>query len=78
LNPGRSGAPSVPFPHPPPGTDREFDKERQRVTNFYVCESEESARSFFTDALRERVTGLYGVAPAIEFVEIAELVDNAH
>jgi hypothetical protein len=27
--------------------------------------------------LRERVTGLYGVAPAIEFVEIAEIVDNS-
>jgi hypothetical protein len=23
------------------------------------------------------VTGLYGVAPAIEFVEIAEIVDNS-
>jgi hypothetical protein len=28
--------------------------------------------------LRDRVTGLYGVAPSIEFVEIAEIVDNAH
>ena len=28
------------------------------------------------DALRERVTGLYGVAPTIGFVEIAEIVDN--
>ena len=27
--------------------------------------------------LTERVTGLYGVRPRIEFVEIAALVDNA-
>jgi len=55
-----------------------FDKERKRATNFYVWESDEQARAFFTDALRDRVTGLYGVAPTIEFVEIAELVDNAN
>lgn len=36
-----------------------------------------AARSFFSDALRERVTGLYGVAPTIEFVEIVEIVDNS-
>ena len=45
--------------------------------NFYVWESEDAARSFFSDELRERVTGLYGVAPTIEFVEIAQLVDNS-
>jgi len=54
-----------------------FDKERKRAVNFYIWESEDPARAFFTDALRERVTGLYGVAPDIEFVEIAELVDNS-
>jgi hypothetical protein len=27
--------------------------------------------------MRERVTGLYGVAPTIDFVEIAEIVDNS-
>jgi hypothetical protein len=26
--------------------------------------------------MRERVTGLYGVAPTIDFLEIAELVEN--
>ena len=53
-----------------------FDEERRRATNFYVWESEEAARAFFSAALRERVKGLYGVAPTVEFVEIAELVDN--
>jgi len=52
------------------------DDEHRRATNVYLWESEEAARAFFDDALRERVTGLYGVAPRIEFVEIAALVDN--
>jgi hypothetical protein len=42
-----------------------------------VWESQEAAEGFFTDELRERVTGLYGVAPKIEFVEIAQIVDNS-
>jgi heme-degrading monooxygenase HmoA len=54
-----------------------FSQEQQRAANFYVWDSEEAARGFFTDELRERVTGLYGVAPSIEFVEIAEIVDNS-
>lgn len=54
-----------------------FNEEQQRAANFYVWDSEEAARGFFTDELRERVTGLYGVPPAIEFVEIAEIVDNS-
>ena len=45
--------------------------------NVYVWDSEAAARSFFTDELTEHVTGLYGVRPRIEFVEIAALVDNA-
>jgi len=53
------------------------DDAHQRAMNFYVWESEDAARTFFSDELRERVTGLYGVEPTIEFVEIAQLVDNA-
>jgi hypothetical protein len=45
--------------------------------NFYVWDSKEAAEGFFTEELRERVTGLYGVAPAIDFAEIAEIVDNS-
>jgi hypothetical protein len=33
--------------------------------------------SLFSEALREQVTGLYGVEPAIEFLEVAEIVDNS-
>ena len=54
-----------------------FDEAAGRATNFYVWESRESALEFFSDELRERVTGLYGVAPTIEFFEIAEVVDNS-
>ena len=54
------------------------DEETGEATNFYVWESEDAARAFFTEELRQRVTALYGVAPSIRFVQIAELVDNAH
>ncbi len=53
------------------------DEDHKRATNVYVWDSETAARSFFTQELTEFVTGLYGVRPRIEFVEIAALVDNA-
>jgi hypothetical protein len=53
-----------------------YDPDSGTATNVYVWESEEAARAFFTDELREQVTGLYGVAPEIRFVEIAAFVDN--
>ena len=53
------------------------DDARRRAMNFYVWESEDAARSFFSDELRQRVTGLYGVEPTIDFVQIAQLVDNS-
>ncbi|MCZ0990865.1 hypothetical protein [Streptomyces diastatochromogenes] len=54
-----------------------FDEERRQAVNFYVWESKEEAARFFTEELRGRVTDLYGVAPSIEFVQIAEIVDNS-
>ena len=50
---------------------------RREATNFYVWKSEDAARGFFTDALLERITGLYGVRPSVEFVQIAALAENA-
>jgi len=50
---------------------------KREATNFYVWDSEDAAKAFFTDALLERIAGLYGVRPSVEFVQIAELVDNA-
>jgi len=54
-----------------------FDQKQQRATNFYVWESRDAAEGFFSEELRERVTGLYGVSPRIDFVEIAQIVDNS-
>jgi hypothetical protein len=44
--------------------------------NFYVWDSEDAAKTFFTDDLLERVTSLYGVCSSVEFVQIATLVEN--
>ena len=55
-----------------------FDEANGRAINFYVCDSDDAARAFFNDELLERVTGLYGVKPTIDFVEVAALVDNTH
>jgi heme-degrading monooxygenase HmoA len=53
-----------------------FNSGKREATNFYVWDSEDAAKAFFTDQLLEGVTRLYGVRPAIEFVQIASLVEN--
>jgi hypothetical protein len=35
-----------------------INAERRAAVNYYVWESEQAARGFFTDAMREQVTGL--------------------
>ena len=52
------------------------DEAARRAVNVYLWESEDRARAFFGDELRERVTGLYGVAPTIAFFDVAAFVDN--
>jgi hypothetical protein len=47
------------------------------AANFYVWDTEDAARSFFTEALLAGVTSLYGARPRVEFVQIAALVENA-
>jgi hypothetical protein len=54
-----------------------FSSEKREATNFYLWDSEDAAKAFFTEQLLERVTGLYGVRPTVEFVQVAALVDNA-
>jgi len=49
---------------------------KREAVNFYVWDSEDTARAFFTDQLLERVASLYGVRPSVEFVQIATLVEN--
>ena len=53
-----------------------FNSAKREAANFYVWDSEESAQAFFTDQLLELVTGIYGVRPTVEFVQIATLVEN--
>src|SRR5262245_4362254 len=53
-----------------------LNSRKGEATNFYVWELEEAAKAFFNDELLERVTGLYGVRPSVEFVQIATLVEN--
>lgn len=52
------------------------NSEKHEARNFYVWDSEDAAKAFFTPELLERVTGLYGVRPNVEFVQIATLVEN--
>src|SRR5215471_11758894 len=54
-----------------------LNSEKREATNFYVWESEDAAKAFFTEEILQRVTGLYGVRPTVEFVQIAALVENA-
>src|SRR5262252_2872272 len=53
-----------------------INSAKREATNFYVWDSDASAEAFFTEELRERLTGLYGVRPSVEFVQIATLVEN--
>jgi hypothetical protein len=49
---------------------------KREAVNFYVWDSEDAAKAFYTDQLLERLTGLYGVRPTVEYAQIAALVDN--
>jgi hypothetical protein len=53
-----------------------FNPTKREAVNFYVWDSEDAAKAFFTDELLKRVTGLYGVRPIVEIVQIATLVEN--
>jgi heme-degrading monooxygenase HmoA len=54
-----------------------LNSEKREAVNFYVWDSEDAAKAFFNHELLERMTGIYGVRPIIEFVQIATLVENA-
>ncbi len=44
-----------------------LNSEKREAANFYVWDSEEAAKAFFTDQLLDKVTGIYGVRPSVEF-----------
>jgi hypothetical protein len=52
------------------------DDAKRRAVNFYVWEWEDQGLAFFSAELQDQITGIYGTAPAIDFVEIVEFVDN--
>ena len=53
-----------------------LNSAKHEATNFYVWDSEDAAKAFFTEEVLERITGLYGVRPGVEFVQIVTLVEN--
>jgi hypothetical protein len=53
-----------------------FNAAKREAANFYVWDSENAAKAFFTDQVLDRVTSLYGVRPTVEIVQIAALVEN--
>ncbi|MFH7594430.1 hypothetical protein WDV06_04905 [Streptomyces racemochromogenes] len=53
------------------------DEDGARARNFYVWEDEEKGRSFFTEELVEKVTGIYGAPPVIEYLDVVGFVDNS-
>jgi hypothetical protein len=53
-----------------------IDPVNREALNFYVWESEEAAKAFFSPQLLDRVTELYGVRPTVQFMDVAVLVDN--
>jgi heme-degrading monooxygenase HmoA len=50
--------------------------EKREAINFYIWDSEEAAKTFFTDEQVDRIAGHYKVRPTLEFVHIAALVEN--
>jgi hypothetical protein len=53
-----------------------FNAAKREAMNFYIWDSEDAAKAFFTDQLLDRLSGLYGVRPTLEFMHIAALVEN--
>jgi hypothetical protein len=54
-----------------------IDEDDGRARNIYLWDDSDAARAFFNQELRTRVTGLYGIKPTIEFVDVLEFVDNS-
>jgi hypothetical protein len=53
-----------------------IDAGARQAVNFYVWRSEVAARRFFSDETLAWVTGVYGVQPAVRYVQVAGRVEN--
>lgn len=47
-----------------------LDDDGLQARNLYVWDDEEKARGFFTKELVDRVTGICGVAPEIDYLDV--------
>ncbi|GAA5020097.1 hypothetical protein [Kitasatospora paranensis] len=54
-----------------------LDESGRQARNFYVWDDEEKARAFFTEEIVDKVTGIYGVPPKIEYLDVVGFVDNS-
>ncbi|MFO0705454.1 MAG: YdhR family protein [Nitrospira sp.] len=52
------------------------DAANRQALNFYVWESEDAARKFFSPPMIDGVATIYGVRPSIEYLKLAVLVEN--
>ena len=52
------------------------DAAKRQALNFYVWESEDAARRFFSPQMIDGVAKVYGVRPSIEYVKVVALVEN--
>ena len=46
------------------------------VGGFYLWTSRAAAEAMYTDAWREKVTGVYGVPPSLRYFEVPVYIDN--
>ena len=53
-----------------------FYAASRQALNFYVWESEDAARRFFSPQMIDGVAQIYGVRPSIDYVNLATLVEN--
>ncbi|HKC94042.1 MAG TPA: hypothetical protein VKB81_08500 [Nitrospira sp.] len=59
-----------------PGVAFTVDPTKRQALNFYVWESEDAARKFFSPQTIDGVANIYGVRPSIEYVKLTGLVEN--
>lgn len=52
------------------------DPAKRQALNFYVGESEDAARKFFSPEMIDGIANIYGVRPSIEYLKLAALVEN--
>jgi hypothetical protein len=52
------------------------DAAKRQALNFYIWESEDAARKFYSPQMIDGVATIYGVRPTIEYLKLAVLVEN--